>query len=140
MLNGRLSTHLDSIFTKKTVYTLLNIHAARIFMKVQISNWYLEMQLGFILTGSKNVQDWIHFLINIPVIIIGATLNWVETSLSHYFFNQCWYSAVSLCWYAKVYKYADAEVSTSVLMILKGFLKMVNRFPSSDDFCSSCSC
>ena len=84
MLNGRLSTHLDSVFTKRTVSTLPNTHTARIFMRVEISNWYLKTQLWFILTVSKNMQDWIHFLLSIPVMIIYATPDWVKTSFNHY--------------------------------------------------------
>ena len=137
-MEGCLLTWIQYLL--KTVSTLLNIHTARIFMKLHISNWYLKTQLGFILTVSKNVQDWIHFLINIPVIIIGEPstewkLPWViiifliNAGILQYHYAD-----------AKVYKYADAEVSTSILKILKNFLKMVNRFPSSDDFSSNCYC
>ena len=38
MLTGRLSTHLDSIFTKKPVSTLPNALAGRIFMIVEIGS------------------------------------------------------------------------------------------------------
>ena len=82
MFNGRLSTHLDSVFTKKIVSTLLNTHTARIFMRVEISNWYLKMQLGFILTVIRNVQDWVHFLISIPVMIIDATPHYYSEPLN----------------------------------------------------------
>ena len=85
VFNGRLSTHLDSVFTKKTVSTLPNTDTTRIFMRAEISNWYLKTQLGFILTVSKNVQDWIHFLLSIRVMIVHATPDWVETSLNHYY-------------------------------------------------------
>ena len=84
--NGRLSTHLDSIFTKETVSSLPNTHAARIYMRVERSNLYLKTLLWVILTISKTVQDWVHFLISIPAIIIPATLTWVETFLNYYFF------------------------------------------------------
>ena len=82
MFNGRLSTHLDSVFTKKIVSTLPNTHTARIFMRVEISNWYLKMQLGFILTVIRNVQDWVHFLISIPVMIIDATPHYYSEPLN----------------------------------------------------------
>ena len=38
VFTGRLSTHLDSTFTKNPVSTLPNTLAARIFMKVEIGN------------------------------------------------------------------------------------------------------
>ena len=98
VLYGKFSIHLDSIFPKITDSILPNTHAGGIFMRVEINNWYLKTHLGFILTISKNVQAWVHFLISILVIIIGATLTWVETSLNHYYFiNQCRYPTVSLC-------------------------------------------
>ena len=61
MLTGRLSTHLDSIFTKKPVSTLPNTLAGRIFMRVEIGNWYQKTQTGFILTISKDMQDRIPY-------------------------------------------------------------------------------
>ena len=78
VLTGRLSTHLDSIFTKNPVSTLPNTFAARVFMRVEIGNWHYKTQLGFIVTISKNVQDRVHSLISIPAIITAATLKWVE--------------------------------------------------------------
>ena len=100
-----MSTHVDSIFTKETASTLPNTHAARIFMRVEISNWYLKTLLGFILTISKIVQDWVHFLISIPAIIIAATLTWVEASLNYYYFLIN--AGIPLCHYAhaEVYKW-----------------------------------
>ena len=48
-----MSTLVDSIFTKGTASIVRNTHAARIFLRLEISNWYLKMLLGFILTISK---------------------------------------------------------------------------------------
>ena len=78
VLTGRLPTHCNSVFTKNSVSTLPNTLAARIFMRAEIDNWYYKTQLGFILTISKNVQDRVHFLINILAIITALTLTWVE--------------------------------------------------------------
>ena len=97
----RLSTYLDSAFTKKLVSALSNAVAARIFLRVEIGNLHQKTQLGFILTIIKNVQDRFHSLQSIAAISTAATLTRKKTVffelLLLLIFNRCWYATISLC-------------------------------------------
>ena len=150
VLTGRLSTHFDSIFTKKIGFyspeysCSYGIHESGNGQSTleNVARVYSDYSLR------KNVQDRVYFFISTLAIINVSTLTWMKIDFLHFFFFLrrnyyfwCLYATISLCWCWSLQITFPTQFSNiPALPESMDVLKMLSRFPPSYDYSSSFYC